>query len=45
MNKDGICILGNKHYYFGVGGNMPGFKKAIDESGLLKNESLLKIVP
>ena len=40
-----MSILANKHYYFGVGGNMPGFKKAIAEAGDLACESLAKIVP
>lgn len=29
MKKDGICILANKLYYFGVGGSMFEFRKAI----------------
>ena len=30
LSENGRAILGNKHYYFGVGGNMPGFKSAIE---------------
>ena len=26
MRKDGRCIMGNKSYYFGVGGNVVGFR-------------------
>ncbi len=29
MKKDGKCYVANKHYYFGVGGNMPAFKTEI----------------
>ncbi len=30
MKEDGKCILGNKVYYFGVGGSMVGFKKKME---------------
>jgi len=29
MKEEGMCVLGNKTYYFGVGGNMAAFKKQI----------------
>jgi len=34
----------NKVYYFGVGGSMVGFRKALDSTTKLKYESLEKIV-
>lgn len=40
-----MSILANKHYYFGVGGNIPGFKKFMTESGGLACESVAKIIP
>ena len=36
--------MANKHCYFGVGGNMPDFKDALEEEGLIW-ESMEKIVP
>lgn len=32
LKNDGIAYLANKHYYFGVGGNMPNFKNYIEEN-------------
>ena len=29
LKPEGIAVLANKHYYFGVGGGMDGFKDAI----------------
>jgi hypothetical protein len=45
MKPDGSCILGNKVYYFGVGGGVAGFKKAVEATGVLRCESLKKISP
>lgn len=34
MSQSGVCILANKIYYFGVGGNMLNFRKNLESSGL-----------
>jgi hypothetical protein len=44
MKKSGKCMLGNKSYYFGVGGNLTDFKTLIEQRGL-GWRSLVKIVP
>ena len=44
MAEGGSCILVNKMYYFGVGGSMVGFRKAIESTTKFKCESLEKIV-
>lgn len=42
MKQDGICLLANKLYYFGVGGSMPEFKQflAANYATVLAFESL-----
>ena len=45
MKADGVGLLGNKTYYFGVGGNMAAFRKKLENSQKFKCESLLKICP
>lgn len=40
----GRAILANKHYYFGLDGNMDDFKQRMEVNGLCY-ESLLKISP
>ncbi|KAL4473180.1 hypothetical protein ABPG72_015561 [Tetrahymena utriculariae] len=42
MKPNGICLLANKLYYFGVGGSMPEFKQYLqtNHSGKLQLESL-----
>lgn len=40
----GRAILANKHYYFGLDGNMDDFKDRIQANGLCY-DSLLKISP
>jgi hypothetical protein len=44
MNRSGKCILANKSYYFGVGGNLASFKQKVEERGL-EWTSISKIVP
>lgn len=39
-----MCIMANKFYYFGVGGGMPSFKKALEKANM-SCEILSKIVP
>jgi 2-polyprenyl-3-methyl-5-hydroxy-6-metoxy-1,4-benzoquinol methylase len=44
MAPSGVALLANKIYYFGVGGSMAGFRKAVEQRKLTC-ESLLRIVP
>lgn len=44
MKKTGKCILANKSYYFGVGGNLSDFKTLLEEKGL-GWRSVVRIVP
>lgn len=45
MKQTGCSIMANKMYYFGVGGNMAGFRKSVELNSKLRCETLLKIVP
>lgn len=44
LGEGGVCLMANKHYYFGVGGNMPAFKKHLAAAGFL-HESVAQLVP
>ena len=44
MSEDGCSILVNKVYYFGVGGSMVGFRKALKSTTKLRCEFVEKIV-
>ena len=44
LKADGKCILANKCYYFGVGGNLADFRALLEQNRFLC-KSLAKIVP
>ncbi len=44
MKSNGKCILANKSYYFGVGGNLCDFLEKVEVRGL-SWRSVCKIIP
>lgn len=35
LKEDGVCLMANKFYYFGVGGGTVSFKKVVQKAGLI----------